>query len=56
MEVCALTHANVFDCGRWNRVSVNKISTERSSLKPEVEVHISMYEPLEVSECEKRET
>ena len=41
------------DCGHWNRVPVNKIFIERKSPEPKVKVMIPMYEPLEVSKCEK---
>ena len=37
--------------GHWNRVPVNKIFIEQSSLEPKVKVFIPMYEPLEVSKC-----
>jgi len=40
-------------CGHWNRVSVNKIFLEQPSPEPKVKVLIPMYEPLEVSKCEK---
>ena len=41
------------DCGHWNRVPVNKIFVEPDSPEPKVKVMIPMYEPLEVSKCEK---
>jgi len=40
-------------CGHWNRVAVNKIFLEQPSLEPKVQVMIPMYEPLQVSKCEK---
>ena len=40
-------------CGHWNRVSVNKIFIEQPSPEAKVKVMIPMYEPLEVSKCEK---
>ena len=40
-------------CGHWNSVPVNKIFVEPDSLEPKVKVMIPMYEPLEVSKCEK---
>ena len=41
------------NCGHWNRVSVNKIFMKRPSPEPKVKVFIPMYEPLEVTKCEK---
>jgi len=41
-------------CGKWNRVSVNKIFIEPSNpIEPKVKVIIPMYEPLQISKCEK---
>ena len=40
-------------CGHWNRVPVNKIFIEPPSPEPKVKAFIPMYEPLEVSKCEK---
>ena len=40
-------------CGCWNRVPVNKIFVEHNSPEPKVKVLIPMYEPLEVTKCEK---
>jgi hypothetical protein len=40
-------------CGRWSRVTVNKVFVEQNSPKPQVKVFIPMYEPLQVSKCEK---
>ena len=40
-------------CGHWNRVPVNKIFIKQNTLEPKVKVMIPMYEPLEVSKCEK---
>lgn len=40
-------------CGHWNSVPVNKIYLEQTSPEPKVKVMIPMYEPLEVSKCEK---
>jgi len=41
------------NCGHWNRVSVNKLFIEQPSPEPKVKVMIPMYEPLQVSKCEK---
>lgn len=41
------------NCGHWNRVPVKKIFIEQNSPEPEVKVFVPMYEPLEVSICEK---
>lgn len=40
-------------CGHWNRVQVNKIVVEQDSPEPKVRVFIPMYDPLQVSKCEK---
>jgi hypothetical protein len=40
-------------CGHWNRVLVNKIFIEQPSTEPKVKVLIPMYEPLQVSGCDK---
>ena len=40
-------------CCHWNRVPVNKIFVEPDSPEPKVKVMIPMYEPLEVTRCEK---
>jgi len=40
-------------CGHWNRVPVNKIFLEQPSPELKVKVLIPMYEPLEVSKCNK---
>ena len=40
-------------CGHWNRVPVNKVFVEQNSSEPKVKVFIPMYEPLEVSKCQK---
>jgi uncharacterized Zn finger protein len=40
-------------CGHWNRVPVNKVVIEQDSPEPKVKVLIPMYEPLQVSKCEK---
>lgn len=41
-------------CGCWNRVKVNKVFIEQPNpLEPKVKVMIPMYEPLQVSKCEK---
>jgi len=40
-------------CGHWNRVPVSKVAVEQNSPEPKVKVLISMYEPLQVSKCEK---
>ena len=41
-------------CGHWNRVPVNKIFLEQPFPKPKVQVLVPMYEPLEVTKCEKQ--
>jgi hypothetical protein len=41
-------------CGHWNRVPVNKVVVEQNSSEPKAKVFIPVYEPLQVSECEKR--
>jgi ribosomal protein S27E len=41
------------NCGHWNRVPVNKLFVEQPSPEPKVKVMIPMYEPLQVSNCEK---
>jgi len=42
------------NCGEWNRVSINKIFLEQPNpIEPEVRVMIPMYEPLEISKCQK---
>jgi len=40
-------------CGHWNKIPVNNIFVEPLSSEPKVKVFIPMYEPLEVSNCEK---
>jgi hypothetical protein len=40
-------------CRHWNRVPVNKVVVERNSPEPKVKIFIPMYEPLQVSKCEK---
>jgi uncharacterized Zn finger protein len=40
-------------CGHWNKVPVIKIVVEQDSPEPKVKVFIPMYEPLQVSKCEK---
>jgi hypothetical protein len=40
-------------CGHCNRVAVNKVMVEQNSPEPKVKVFIPMYEPLQVSKCEK---
>jgi len=40
-------------CGHWNRVPVNKIVVEQDSPGPKIRVITLMYEPLQVSNCEK---
>jgi hypothetical protein len=40
-------------CGHWNRVPVSKVLVEQNSPEPKVKVFIPMYEPLQVSKCEK---
>jgi uncharacterized Zn finger protein len=41
------------NCGHWNRVQVKKLFIEQQSPEPKVQVMIPMYEPLQVSKCEK---
>jgi hypothetical protein len=41
------------ECGHWNKVPVNKILLEQPSPEPQVQVMIPMYEPLQVSKCQK---
>jgi len=40
-------------CGHWNRVPVDKVVVEQNSPELKVKVFIPMYEPLQVSKCEK---
>jgi len=40
-------------CGHWNRITVNKIFVEQPSSDPKVHVFIPMYNPLQLSKCEK---
>lgn len=42
-------------CGKWNRVPADKILIEQTSpIDPEkVKVMIPMYQPLQVSKCQK---
>ena len=40
-------------CGHWNRVLVNKIFVKPDTPEPKVKVLIPMYEPLEVTKCDK---
>jgi hypothetical protein len=40
-------------CGHWNSVPVSKIFLEQPSPEPKVQVLIPMYEPSEVTRCEK---
>ena len=40
-------------CGHQDRVQVNKVMVEQSSAEAKVKVFIPMYEPLQVSKCEK---
>ena len=40
-------------CGHWNRVPVNKIFIKQNTIEPKVKVMVPMYEPLEVTRCEK---
>ncbi len=44
---------NCPSCGHWNRVPVNKIFVPQNSPEPKVKVLIPMYEPLEVTKCER---
>jgi uncharacterized OB-fold protein len=40
-------------CGHWNKVPVNKIFLQQPTLEPKVKAYIPMYEPLEITKCEK---
>jgi uncharacterized Zn finger protein len=40
-------------CGRWNRISVNKIFIEQSTSEPKVKAFFPIYEPLKVVKCKK---
>jgi len=40
-------------CGHRNRVPVKKLFVEQPSPEPKVKIIIPMYEPLQVSTCEK---
>jgi len=40
-------------CGHWNRVPVSKIFVEQNTPEAKIKVLVPMYEPLEVSKCEK---
>jgi hypothetical protein len=42
-----------WNCSHWNRVSVGKIFIEQPSPEPKIKTFIPMYEPLQVSKCEK---
>ena len=35
------------------RVQINKIYIEQNTIEPKVKAYIPMYEPLEVSRCER---
>ena len=41
------------NCGRWNRVPVNKIFVKPDSPEPKVKVMIPMYKPLKTETCKK---
>jgi hypothetical protein len=41
------------NCGHWNRIPVNKLFIEQPSPDPKVRVMVPMYEPFQVSKCEK---
>ena len=41
------------NCSHWNKVPVNKIFLEQPSPEPKVKVLMSIYEPLQISRCEK---
>jgi len=41
------------NCGHWYSVPVNKIFVEQNTPEHKVKAFIPMYEPLEVSRCEK---
>ena len=40
-------------CGHWNRVDVKKIFVEQDTSESKVKAYIPMYEPLQVSKCDK---
>ena len=42
------------NCGHWNRVSVNKAFFQPDSQpEPKAKVMIPMYQPLQITKCEK---
>ena len=41
------------NCGHWNRVSVNKVFFEPDSSEPKVKIMIPIYQPLQITKCEK---
>ena len=41
------------NCGHWNRVPVDKIFIEQKTPEPKVKAFIPMYQPLEVTMCER---
>jgi len=41
------------DCGHWNRVPVDKVFVEQNTSEPKVKAYIPMYNPIQVSTCEK---
>ena len=41
------------NCGHWNKVPVNKVFIEQKSPESKVKAYVPMYEPLEVTKCEK---
>jgi ribosomal protein S27E len=41
------------NCSHWNRVSVNKAFLEQPSPEPKVRWMIPMYQPVQVTKCEK---
>ena len=40
-------------CGYWNRVPVNKVFFEPDSPEPKLKAYIPLYQPLQVTKCEK---
>ena len=40
-------------CGHWNRVPVNKVMIQQVSTEPKIKVFIPVYEPFQVSKCQK---
>ena len=40
-------------CGHWDSVPVNKVFFEPDSPEPKVEFMIPMYQPQQITKCEK---